>query len=182
MRRLRRSSAEPFGGLAGWLFADVAIVLAIALAASQVIRQPDDDGAITEPTPTTLPKTTETTTFPDDQRGSVDVKEIVLSDVCIDNPGSTQLTETAIKEKLREAQVPEETKFGVVLVYAGYRESVPTEELATRQDDAKKRAETIRDTLRLWSRLSQERWVKDLGHDAGTNLGCYKFYLLRELE
>jgi hypothetical protein len=156
-------------------------VLAIALATSQVIRQPDDDGVLPEPPPTTLPEPT-ATTVPEEQRGSVDVKEIVLSDVCIDNPDSLQLTETAIKEKLRGSQVPEETRFGVVLIYAGYRERVPTDDLATRQDDAKERAEVVRDTLRDWARLSKERWVKDLGHDAGTDLGCYKLYLLRELE
>lgn len=182
MRRLKKSSSEPFGGLAGWLFADVAIVLAIALAASQVIRQPNDDVAALEPPTTTLPKPTVTTAVPVDQRGSVDVKEIVISDVCIDNPESTELVEDAIEEKLRQAQVPEETKFGVVLIYAGYRERAPTEELATRQKGAKERAEIVRDTLREWSRLTKERWVKDLGHDAGTDFDCYKLYLLRELE
>jgi len=39
-----------------------------------------------------------------------------------------------------------------------------------------------RDTLQRWSRLSKENWVKDLGHDRGTTIGCYKLYLLKELK
>ena len=180
MRRLKKSSSEPFGGLAGWLFADVAIVLAIALAASQVVRQTDDGRVIPEPPATTVP--TPTTTLPADQRGSVDVKEIVLSDVCVSDPTSLPLAELAIEERLLEQKVSAETQFGVLLIYAGYRGDNSTDFLVEQQDRAKERAETFRDMIKQWDRLGQERWVKDLGHDKGTDINCYKLYLLRELK
>ena len=182
MRRFKKSSSEPFGGLAGWLFADVAIVLAIALAASQVIRQSDDDGAISERVPTTQPPQEETISVPDTQQGSVDVREIVLSNVCVSDPTSLPLAELAIEERLFEQEVPAETRFGVLLVYAGYREADPTDYLVNRQQSAKERAEIFRDMIKQWDRLGQERWVKDLGYDGGTDINCYKLSLLRELK
>lgn len=182
MRRFKKTSSEPFGGLAGWLFADVAIVLAIALAASQVIRQPDDDGAIPEPVPTTQPPRTETTSATDTQQGSVDVREIVLSDVCVSDPTSLPLAKLAIEMRLLEQRVPAETQFGVLLVYAGYRGDNSTDLLVNQQNSAKERAEAFRDTIKQWDRLGKERWVKDLGHDGGTDINCYKLYLLRELQ
>jgi hypothetical protein len=182
VRRLKNSSSESFGGLAGWLFADVAIVLAIALATSQVIRQPEDDGAPPEPVPTTQPPPTESTPATDSQQGSVDVREIVLSDVCVSDPTSLPLAELAIEERLREQKVSSETQFGVLLVYAGYRGDNSTDSLIDQQDRAKGRAEAFRDMIKQWDRLGQERWVKDLGHDGGTDINCYKLYLLRELK
>ena len=182
MRRFKNTSSEPFGGLAGWLFADVAIVLAIALAASQVIRQPDDDGAIPEPVSTTQPPQEESSSVLDTQQGSVDVREIILSNVCVNDLTSLPLAEVAIEERLLEEKVPTETQFGVLLVYAGYREDNPTDDLANRQQSAKNRAKTFRDMIKQWDRLGKERWVKDLGHDGGTDINCYKLYLLRELQ
>jgi hypothetical protein len=180
MRRSKKDGADQYGGLAGWLFADVALVLAIAFLSSQVIGGLNEDNQ----TPATTTTTTTTTTTPQElgQRGSVDVKEIVISGVCVSDPTSLTLASQEVGRMLLDEGVSTESQFGVVLVYAGYRELAPTEDLAQRQAAAKERAEIFRDTMKRWPRLSNERWVKDLGHDAGTNLGCYKLYLLRELK
>jgi hypothetical protein len=183
MRRSKKNGTDQYGGLAGWLFADVALVLAIAFLSSQVIGGPneDDEPPVTTTTSTTLPGTA-TTLLETSQPGSVDVKEIVISGVCVSDPTSIALASQRVEKKLLDAGVSTDSQFGVVLVYAGYRELAPTQDLAERQAEAKKRAEIFRDTMKRWPRLSNERWVKDLGHDAGTNIGCYKLYLLRELK
>ncbi len=183
MRRSRRNDSDQYGGLAGWLFADVALVLAVAFLSSQVIgndgKKPAD--AKKPPVETTVPKIASTLPQPN-QRGSVDVKEIVLSNVCVSDPESVSLVTQRIESKLVEAGVPASSKFGVALVYAGYRELTPSGELKELQAAAKERAEVFRETLKRWSRLTNERWVKDLGHDQGTEIGCYKLYLLKELK
>jgi len=182
MRRSRSNESDQYGGLAGWLFADVALVLAVAFLSSQVIGNDQQKSADAKKpsVQTTVPKVASTLPQPN-QRGSVDVKEIVLSNVCVSDPESVSLATQQIESKLVEAGVPESSKFGVALVYAGYREVTPTDDLADRQAAAKERAEVFRETLKLWSRLTNERWVKDLGHDQGTDVGCYKLYLLKEL-
>lgn len=180
MRRSKRSRSDPYGGLAGWLFADVALVLAFAFLSSQVISARSNDSKGVKKPPVATPILIVTTTAPkSSQSGLVDVKEIVLSDVCISNPLSLASSVQQIEQKLRDKGEPAESNFGVVLLYAGYRGA--SGELVDRQADAKDRAAVLQDTLRLWSRLSNKRWVKDLGHDAGTNENCYKLYLLREL-
>lgn len=181
MRRSKRDGTDQYGGLAGWLFADVALVLAIAFLSSQVIGGLREDPEEPPVTTTTVPGTTTTLQGPG-LRGSVDVEEIVVSGVCVSDPTSITLTSQQVEKKLVDAGVSTDSQFGVVLVYAGYRELAPTQDLAERQAAAKERAEFFRDTLKRWPRLSNERWVKDLGHDAGTNIGCYKLYLLRELK
>jgi len=180
MRRSKKDGADQYGGLAGWLFADVALVLAIAFLSSQVIGGLNEDNQPPATTTSTTLPGTATTLLETSQPGSVDVKEIVISGVCVSDPTSIALASQRVEEKL--LGVSTESQFGVVLVYAGYRELAPTEDLAQRQAAAKERAEIFRDTMKRWPRLSNRRWVKDLGHDAGTNLGCYKLYLLRELK
>lgn len=182
MRRSKRDGTDQYGGLAGWLFADVALVLAIAFLSSQVIgglNEADESPATT--TSTTL-SSTATTLLETDQRGSVNVKEIVISGVCVSDPTSIALVSQQVDKMLLNQGVSTDSQFGVVLVYAGYGEVAPTQDLAERQAAAKERAEIFRDTMTQWQRLSNERWVKDLGHDKGTNLGCYRLYLLRELK
>lgn len=183
MRRSRNNESDLFGGLAGWLFADVALVLAVAFLSSQVIGnvEPEPPGPEEPPVETTVPEITSTLPQPD-QRGSVDVKEIVLSNVCVSDPEAVSKTTKEVELKLIEAGVPASSKFGVALIYAGYREVAPTGDLKDRQEAANNRAKDFRDTLKSWSRLTKERWVKDLGHDQGTDLGCYKLYLLKELK
>ena len=182
MRRSKKDGADQYGGLAGWLFADVALVLAIAFLSSQVIGGlNEDDESLATTTSTTL-SSTATTLLETGQRGAVDVKEIVISGVCVSDPTSIALASQQVDKMLLDEGESTNSQFGVVLVYAGYRELAPTQDLAERQAAAKERAEIFRDTMKRWPRLSNERWVKDLGHDAGTNIGCYKLYLLRELK
>ena len=186
MRRSKKDGADQYGGLAGWLFADVALVLAIAFLSSQVIGglNEDDESPATTTTTTTSTtlSSTATTLLETGQRGAVDVKEIVISGVCVSDPTSIALASQQVDKMLLNQGVSTDSQFGVVLVYAGYRELAPTQDLAERQAAAKERAKIFRDTMKRWPRLSNERWVKDLGHDAGTNIGCYKLYLLRELK
>jgi hypothetical protein len=182
MRRSKKNGTDQFGGLAGWLFADVALVLAIAFLSSQVIGGLNEDDEPTATTTSTSLPGTATTLLETNQRGSVDVKEIVISGVCVSDPTSIALVSQRVEEKLLEKEVSTDSQFGVVLVYAGYNGAASTQDLAERQAEAKERAEVFRDTMKRWSRLSNERWVKDLGHDAGTYIGCYKLYLLQELK
>lgn len=181
MRRSKRDGTDQYGGLAGWLFADVALVLAIAFLSSQVIgglREDPEEPPVT----TTTVSVTATTLLETGQRGSVNVKEIVIPGVCVSDPTSIALAAQQVDTMLLNQGVSTDSQFGVVLVYAGYGEVAPTQDLAERQAAAKERAEIFRDTMTQWPRLSSERWVKDLGHDKGTNLGCYRLYLLRELK
>lgn len=187
MRRKRHNNPDAYGGLAGWLFADVALVLALAFLSSQVVGEVPAEGEpeVDEPSGPVVPESPEETPGLEqiDGTGAVDVKEIELSRVCVGESqlGSLAEVATRVEDKLVELNVPEDSSFGVVLVYAGYREVQPTDSLEVRQANAKARAAQFRDTIREWSRLSKERWVKDLGHDGGTDFGCYKLYLLREL-
>ena len=87
-----------------------------------------------------------------------------------------------VEAKLREAKQSPTAKFSVLLIYAGYRGASADQDPLVLQDEAATRARKLRDTLQRWSRLSEENWVKDLGHDKGTTIGCYKLYLLKELK
>jgi len=183
----RKTKADPvaYGGLAGWLFADVALVLSLAFLSSQVVGRDRGDGQTPEgpAVTTTLPPATPNLDPETDKpSGAVDVKEILLKSVCVKEGEleSLDVLTARVQSKLLDQSVSEDSKFGVILVYAGYRELEPTDSLELRQSKAKGRAEQFRDTIRGWSRLSKERWVKDLGHDGGTDLGCYKLYLLRQ--
>ena len=177
MRRSRKSDANQFGSLAGWLFADIALVLAIAFLSSKVVGRSPADAA---PSRTTTTTTTSNTSQPESAGASV--REIILPEVCISDPASLIAAYPKVETKLREAKQSPTAKFSVLLIYAGYRGASADQDPLVLQDEAKERARVLRDTLQRWSRLSKENWVKDLGHDRGTTIGCYKLYLLKELK
>ena len=177
MRRSQKSAANQFGSLAGWLFADIALVLAIAFLSSKVVGRSPADAA---PSRTTTTTTTSNTSQPESAGASV--REIILPEVCIGDPASLIAASPKVEAKLREAKQSPSAKFSVLLIYAGYRGASADQDPLVLQDEAKERARVLRDTLQRWSRLSKENWVKDLGHDRGTTIGCYKLYLLKELK
>jgi hypothetical protein len=183
MRRSRKSDANQFGSLAGWLFADIALVLAFAFLSSKVVGRSSADAASSRTTTTTTTTTqppTSNTSQPESSGASV--REIILPEVCISDPASLIAAYPKVEAKLREAKQSPTAKFSVLLIYAGYRGASTDQDPLAQQDEAKERARVLRDTLQRWSRLSKENWVKDLGHDRGTTIGCYKLYLLKELK
>jgi hypothetical protein len=176
MRRSKKHESEQYGGLAGWLFADIALVLALAFLSSKVIGKSPAEAA----------RTTTTTTTPlppgvSRPASAVNVKEIELDEVCIANPKSFNDARRRIEAQLATKKVPPNTRFGVMLIYAGYDGTVSDEDLKVVQDDARQLARDLRDTMQSWPSLNSERWIRDLGHDGGTSPGCYKIYLLRQL-
>lgn len=92
MRRKRHNNPDAYGGLAGWLFADVALVLALAFLSSQVVGEVPAEGEpeVDEPSGPVVPESPEETPGLEqiDGTGAVDVKEIELSRVCV---GESQL-------------------------------------------------------------------------------------------
>jgi hypothetical protein len=187
MRRSRRNDSDQYGGLAGWLFADIALVLALAFLSSKVIGRNSVDAqpgitTTTTTTTTTQPPASATSQQKSTEASGASVREIALSEVCISDPDSLFAAYPKVEAKLREENESPTAKFSVLLIYAGYAGASSDQDPLVLQDEAKERARVLRDTLQGWSRLSKENWVKDLGHDRGTTIGCYKLYLLKAIE
>ncbi len=136
----------------------------------------------TTTTTTTLPLTSTTSQQRPTEASGASVREITLSEVCISDPDSLIAAHPKVEAKLREKNESPTAKFSVLLIYAGYGGASSDQDPLVLQDEAKERARVLRDTLQRWSRLSKENWGKDLGHDRGTTIGCYKLYLLKELK
>ena len=187
MRRSRRNDSDQYGGLAGWLFADIALVLALAFLSSKVVGRNSVDAAprgttTTTTTTTTQPPASATSQQKSTEASGASVREITLSEVCISDPDSLIAAYPKVEAKLREKNESPTAKFSVLLIYAGYGGASSDQDPLVLQDEAKERARVLRDTLQRWSRLSKENWVKDLGHDRGTTIGCYKLYLLKAID
>lgn len=137
---------------------------------------------ITTTTTTTQPPTSSTSQPKFTTASGASVREITLPEVCISDPESLFAAYPKVEAKLREKNESPTAKFSVLLIYAGYGGASSDQDPLVLQDEAKERARVLRDTLQRWSRLSKENWVKDLGHDRGTTIGCYKLYLLKAID
>ena len=168
MRGSRRRYEMP-GGLVGWLFADVALVLMIVFSGSKIIvPTPTTIPTPSAPTPTLPPATT----VPE---GGVKLEAIETGAIAIGSePGDG--VASRLDERLAElleagaiSEVPD--KVGVVLVYGGARTDGNV-------NKAKERACQVRDALlREWSRIDEGRVYFKCFHDLNIENGFVAFSL-----
>lgn len=182
MKRSRRSPADNNGGLAGWLFADIALVLALVFLGSQIAMAPDDQGG-TRPTTIPTPTTTEppvATTLPPNRPG-VSVNPVVLDNVCVSNPQDSNLVISEVDATLDRVGKQAELSFGVAIVKAGYKSDDESQLLEEKQSAAKLKSRQFALSLQAWPRLTSRYWVKGNEFDGGTPVGCYQITLLEDL-
>jgi hypothetical protein len=164
------------GGLVGWLFADVALVLMIVFSGSKIIVPTTTTTTTTATSTSSSTSTTSTlppaTSVPE---GGVELEAIETGAIAIGSkPGdgvASRLDErlTELLEAGAISEVPD--KVGVVLVYGGAR----TDGNVNR---AKKRACQVRDALlREWSRIDEGRVYFKCFHDLNIENGFVAFSL-----
>jgi hypothetical protein len=181
MRRSRRSPADNNGGLAGWLFADIALVLALVFLGSQIAMAPDDQGEsgpTTTPTSTTEPPVATTLT---PNRPGVSVNPVVLDNVCVSNPQDSNLVISEVDATLDRIGKQAGLSFGVAIVKAGYDSATASQSLEEKQSTAKQKSRQFASSLEAWPRLTSRYWVKGNEFDGGTPVGCYQITLLEDL-
>lgn len=181
MRRIRRSTADNNGGLAGWLFADIALVLALTFLGSQIVMAPDveeESGPTTTPTSTTEPPVTTTLT---PSRPGVSVNPVVLDGVCVSNPQDPSLVISEVDATLDQVGKQAGLSFGVAIVKAGYKSADTSQSLEEKQFAAKLKSRQFASSLEAWPRLTARYWVKGNEFDGGTPVGCYQVTLLEDL-
>ena len=160
-RKIRKTNS-----LAGWLFADLSIVLALIFMSSKLqFSVPSDETTTT----TTMPISEIETSY----GVSVDPKEITVR---ISDPGNATQIFNEIETKLRSQGVPENMKFGVVLIYAGV-----TDESQYAENEARSRSKKIEESLKNWGRLTDKRWVSGKMSDKAVSYPNVKFKLLEDL-
>lgn len=124
--------------LAGWLFADLALVLFViflpsSVSGEDITRELEN---ATVPTTTTSTTTTSVPVAQPDGRGVV--PEPIEIRIKIDgNPLSLDDVDTALEDGLRESAIPQTIKFGVIQVLAGIRgeDTVDSRNSASRRAD-----------------------------------------------
>jgi len=180
MRRGRKPT-DMSGGLVGWLFADVAIVLMISFAGARVVI-PISATTTTSSTTTTTSSTTtttlSTTTVPPATTvppGGVRLEALETGAVTIGfvpGDGVVGRLEQRLDELETDGTISEvPAKFGVILIYAGARTdgNVLT---------AKERACQVRDALQSeWSRIEEGHVYFKCFHDLNLENGFVKFSL-----
>jgi hypothetical protein len=165
------------GGLVGWLFADVALVLMIVFSGSKIIV-PSTITTTTTTTTSTSSTTSTTSTLPPATtvpEGGVKLEAIETGAIAIGSePGdgvASRLDErlTGLLEAGTISEVPD--KVGVVLVYGGARTDGNV-------NKAKERACQVRDALlREWSRIDEGRVYFKCFHDLNIENGFVAFSL-----
>lgn len=166
------------GSLVGWLFADVALVLMIVFAGSNVSlpSTPTTTSPTTTTTTTTAP-TPETTIAPSTTvlEGGVQLEALetgALSIGLMPGDGVVQRLEERLDDLVDSgflSEIPE--SFGVILIYAGAR----TDGDVTA---AKKRACLVQDALLVeWLRIEEGRVYFKCFHDLNLENGFVKFSL-----
>ena len=162
-KQIRRQN----NSLAGWLFADLSIVLALVFMSSQMRSTPDD-----------LPNESSITTTTINQNAassgvSVEPIELIFELSSILSPSQVQ---AKLEDALAKKGVPTGMKFGVVLILAGVTDSSPEA-----QEVAQKKSKEIERALSAWNRLTTNRWVNGSGSDKGLKDPEIKVRLLQDL-
>lgn len=164
------------GSLVGWLFADVALVLMIVFAGSNV-SVPSITTTISPATTTTTALSSETTIAPSTTvlEGGVQLEALetgALSIGLTPGDGVVQRLEERLEVLLESgflSEVPE--SFGVILIYAGARTAADV-------SAAKERACLVRDVLLAeWLRIEEDRVYFKCFHDLNLENGFVKFSL-----
>jgi hypothetical protein len=163
-REIRKTNS-----LAGWLFADLSIVLALIFMSSQLQSSVSNGETIPTTTTTTLPTAEIATIY----GVSVDPKEITVR---ISDPSNAIQIFNEIEKELKSQGVPENLKFGVVLVYAGV-----TDDSQDAENEARSRSTKIEESLKNWGRLTNKRWVTGKMSDKAVSYPNVKFKLLEDL-
>ena len=151
--------------LAGWLFADLSIVLALVFMSSQMRSAPVDL--------TTDVSTTTTTEVLSNSGVSVEPIELIFE---ISSSTDSLRIQAELESALAQKGISPNIKFGVVLVLAG-----PSDSSQEAQSSAQERSRQIARTLETWDRLTPRYWVNGNGSDKGINYPMVKVRLLEDL-
>jgi hypothetical protein len=153
--------------LAGWLFADLSIVLSIVFISSRLTSEDSLANLSTSSTTTTLVKV----------GNSLDVEPIKVP-VQISDPSDSIEVVRKLEDALRKlGRLSPNAKFGVVIVHAGLGGPLDEELVA----DAKSRATKVAESLKSWNRLTVRRWVSGDQYDQSRPEREYQFTLLEDL-
>lgn len=164
------------GSLVGWLFADVALVLMIVFAGSNV-SMPSTTTTTSPTTTTTTAPSSETTIAPSTTvlEGGVQLEALetgALSIGLTPGDGVVQRLEERLEVLVEDgflSEIPE--SFGVILIYAGARTDADV-------SAAKERACLVRDVLLVeWLRIEEGRVYFKCFHDLNLENGFVKFSL-----
>ena len=151
--------------LAGWLFADLSIVLALVFMSSQMRSAPVDL--------TTDVSTTTTIEVLSNSGVSVEPIELIFE---ISSSTDSLRIQAELESALTQKGISPTIKFGVVLVLAG-----PSDSSQEAQSSAQERSRQIARTLETWDRLTPRYWVNGNGSDKGINYPMVKVRLLEDL-
>lgn len=163
MRTRRKDRAS----LAGWLFADLSIVLAIIFIGSSVTAS---DAEVRN-------SASSTTTLQAPKANSLDVSPIVVS-VTISNPRNPVEVQTKLAAALlAQHQIGPSAKFGVVIIHgpSGGRLNSVTKE------NGKVRGRLAAESLRSWAGLTTRRWISGNQAIETNSDSQYQFTLLEDL-
>ena len=153
--------------LAGWLFADLSIVLALVFMSSQIRSAPVD--LITDVSATT----TTTTEVLSNSGVSVEPIELIFE---ISSSTDSLRIQAELERALTQKGISPNIRFGVVLVLAG-----PIDSSQEAQSSAQERSRQIARALETWDRLTPRYWVNGNGSDKGINHPRVKIRLLEDL-
>jgi hypothetical protein len=154
--------------LAGWLFADLSIVLALVFMSSQMRSAPVDLA-------TDVSTTTTTTTTEVLSNSGVSVEPIELIFEISSSTDSLRI-QAELERALTQKGISPNIRFGVVLVLAG-----PIDSSQEAQSSAQERSRQIARALETWDRLTPRYWVNGNGSDKGINHPRVKIRLLEDL-
>ena len=164
---MTKSIRRQNNSLAGWLFADLSIVLALVFMSSQMRSTPaemSNESSITT-----------TTTNPNSASSGVSVEPITVIFELSSNLNPAQV-QAKLEDALAKQGVPSGMKFGVVLILAGV-----TDSSSEAQEVAQKKSKEIERSLSTWDRLTLNRWVNGSGFDKSLKDPIMKVRLLQDL-
>ncbi|NBO54718.1 MAG: hypothetical protein EBU84_09020 [Actinobacteria bacterium] len=141
MSRISKSQA----GLAGWLFADLSLVLTIVMIGSSITASDIE----------VRPEDPSTTTVGTSLGNSLDVNPIKIT-VLISNPRNPGEVQSQLESVLNAQQkLGKSTRFGVVIIHGGTGGPLNS----STKNAAQSRAGDVAESLRTWSRLTTRRWI-----------------------
>ena len=163
---MSNSNRRQNNSLAGWLFADLSIVLALVFMSSQMRSAPADLN-------TDAPSTTTTTEVSSNSGVNVDPIELIFE---ISSSTDSVRIQTELEKALTQKGIASDIKFGVVLVLVGPEDSSP-DSIKTAQEKSRE----IEIALEPWRRLTDRHWVNGSGSDGKVPYRFVKVRLLEDL-
>ena len=162
---MSHSNRRQTNSLAGWLFADLSIVLALVFISSQMRSAPVD--LITDVSATT------TTEVLSNSGVSVEPIELIFE---ISSSTNSMRIQAELENALIKQGISPKVKFGVVLILAG-----PSDSSLEAQSSAQERSRQIARALETWDRLTPRYWVNGNGSDKDIDYPEVKVRLLEDL-